>query len=117
MNEELSIIRKTGFSGYFLIVWDIIAKARDMGISVGPGRGSAAGSLVSYLFGITDVDPIQYDLLFERFINPGAGERARTSTWMSATGGGMRCWTISPKPMGRTEWLLSPLLGPWRPRR
>ena len=70
MNEELSVIKKTGFSGYFLIVWDIIAKARAKGISVGPGRGSAAGSLVSYLLGITDVDPIRYDLLFERFINP-----------------------------------------------
>jgi DNA polymerase-3 subunit alpha len=70
MNEELSIIRKTGFSGYFLIVCDIIAKARAKGIPVGPGRGSAAGSLVSYLIGITEVDPIKYDLLFERFINP-----------------------------------------------
>jgi DNA polymerase-3 subunit alpha len=70
MNEELGIIHKTGFSGYFLIVWDIIAKARAKGIPVGPGRGSAAGSLVAYLIGITDIDPIQYDLLFERFINP-----------------------------------------------
>jgi DNA polymerase III subunit alpha len=70
MNEELSIIRKTGFSGYFLIVWDFIAKAKQKGIPVGPGRGSAAGSLVSYLIGITEVDPIRYDLLFERFINP-----------------------------------------------
>jgi DNA polymerase-3 subunit alpha len=70
MTEELSIIRKTGFSGYFLIVWDFIAKAKEKGIPVGPGRGSAAGSLVSYLLGITEVDPIRYDLLFERFINP-----------------------------------------------
>jgi DNA polymerase III subunit alpha len=70
LNEELSIIRKTGFSGYFLIVWDFIFKAKQKGIPVGPGRGSAAGSLVAYLTGITEIDPIRYDLLFERFINP-----------------------------------------------
>ncbi|HEY5039710.1 MAG TPA: DNA polymerase III subunit alpha, partial [bacterium] len=70
MNDELEIIKKTGFSGYFLIVCDFISKAREMGIPVGPGRGSSAGSLVSYLIGITEVDPIRYDLLFERFINP-----------------------------------------------
>ena len=70
MMEELSIIRKTGFSGYFLIVWDFINWAKKNGIPVGPGRGSAAGSLVSYLIGITEIDPIRYDLLFERFINP-----------------------------------------------
>jgi DNA polymerase-3 subunit alpha len=70
MEGELAVIKKTGFSGYFLIVWDIIAKAREKGIPVGPGRGSAAGSLVSYLLGITELDPIHYDLLFERFINP-----------------------------------------------
>jgi len=70
MNEELAIIKKTGFSGYFLIVCDFIAKAKQKGIPVGPGRGSAAGSLVCYLIGITEVDPIKYDLLFERFINP-----------------------------------------------
>ncbi|HTA77266.1 MAG TPA: DNA polymerase III subunit alpha [bacterium] len=70
LKEELGIIQKTGFSGYFLIVWDFIAKAKTKHIPVGPGRGSAAGSLVSYVTGITDVDPIRYDLLFERFINP-----------------------------------------------
>ncbi len=70
MLEELSIIRKTGFSGYFLVVWDFISAARKKGIPVGPGRGSAAGSMVSYLLGITEVDPIRFDLLFERFINP-----------------------------------------------
>jgi DNA polymerase-3 subunit alpha len=70
MSEELEIIRKTGFSGYFLIVQDFIEKAKQKGIPVGPGRGSAAGSLVAYLTGITDVDPLRYDLLFERFINP-----------------------------------------------
>jgi DNA polymerase-3 subunit alpha len=67
---ELSVIRDMGFSGYFLIVWDFIRFARENGIVVGPGRGSAAGSLVAYCLGITSVDPIKYDLLFERFLNP-----------------------------------------------
>src|SRR5512134_3908552 len=67
---ELSVIEKTGFSGYFLIVSDFIGYAKDRGIPVGPGRGSAAGSLVSYCIGITEIDPIRYNLLFERFLNP-----------------------------------------------
>jgi len=67
---ELSIIEKTGYPGYFLIVWDFIKKAREMGVSVGPGRGSAAGSAVAYCLWITNIDPIAYDLLFERFLNP-----------------------------------------------
>ena len=67
---ELGVITKAGYSGYFLIVQDFIAAARDRGIPVGPGRGSAAGSLVAYSLGITDVDPLKFDLLFERFLNP-----------------------------------------------
>lgn len=67
---ELDTIRKMGFPGYFLIVWDVIRAAREMGVSVGPGRGSAAGSVVAYCLRITDIDPIKYDLLFERFLNP-----------------------------------------------
>lgn len=67
---ELDVIRKMGFSGYFLIVWDMIHFARSQRISVGPGRGSAAGSIVAYVLGITDIDPIRYKLLFERFLNP-----------------------------------------------
>ncbi|MFZ5753434.1 MAG: DNA polymerase III subunit alpha, partial [Bacillota bacterium] len=67
---ELSIIKKMGYSSYFLIVWDFIHYAKKQGIFVGPGRGSAAGSLVSYCLGITDIDPLKYDLLFERFLNP-----------------------------------------------
>ena len=59
-----------GFSGYFLVVADFINYAKSKGIPVGPGRGSAAGSLVAYVLGITDVDPIPYDLIFERFLNP-----------------------------------------------
>jgi DNA polymerase-3 subunit alpha len=67
---ELGVIDRMGYSGYFLIVWDFINWSRLNGISVGPGRGSAAGSIVSYTTGITDLDPIKYDLLFERFLNP-----------------------------------------------
>ncbi len=67
---ELETIKKTGYPGYFLIVQDFTSKAREMGVSVGPGRGSAAGSAVAYCIGITNVDPIKYDLLFERFLNP-----------------------------------------------
>src|SRR5438309_2133152 len=68
---ELKTIKEMGFADYFLIVWDFINFAKRNGISVGPGRGSAAGSLVAYSLEITDVDPIRYDLLFERFLNPG----------------------------------------------
>src|SRR3984885_11969968 len=68
--SEIQMIQKMRFAGYFLIVWDFIRHARAQGIPVGPGRGSAAGSLVSYALQITDVDPLQYDLLFERFLNP-----------------------------------------------
>ncbi len=67
---ELDVIKKMGYPGYFLIVQDFIAAAREKGVSVGPGRGSAAGSLVAYALGITNVDPIKYNLLFERFLNP-----------------------------------------------
>ncbi len=67
---ELDTINTMGFTDYFLIVWDFIKYARDNGISVGPGRGSAAGSIVSYSLGITNIDPVKYDLLFERFLNP-----------------------------------------------
>ncbi|NDV78504.1 DNA polymerase III subunit alpha [Dysgonomonas sp. 511] len=67
---ELNTMKTMGFPGYFLIVQDFIKAARDMGVAVGPGRGSAAGSAVAYCLGITDIDPIKYDLLFERFLNP-----------------------------------------------
>ncbi len=67
---ELETVKKMGFPGYFLIVQDFIAAARKMGVAVGPGRGSAAGSAVAFCLGITDIDPIKYDLLFERFLNP-----------------------------------------------
>lgn len=70
LRTEIEIIKNMKFSSYFLIVWDFIRYAKDKEIPVGPGRGSAAGSLVAYCLGITDVDPLEYDLLFERFLNP-----------------------------------------------
>ncbi|MGH2636528.1 MAG: DNA polymerase III subunit alpha [Actinomycetota bacterium] len=71
IEHELGVITSMGFSGYFLIVWDLIRFARENGIRVGPGRGSAAGSVVSYALRITDLDPLRYSLIFERFLNPG----------------------------------------------
>jgi DNA polymerase-3 subunit alpha len=68
---ELGVIEEMGFSSYFLIVWDFVAYAKRSGVAVGPGRGSAAGSIASYCLGITDIDPLANDLLFERFLNPG----------------------------------------------
>jgi DNA polymerase-3 subunit alpha len=73
LNEELDIITTAGAANYFLIVWDIVRFARGQGIPVGPGRGSAAGSLVAYLTGITDIDPLRYGLLLEPFLNPDRG--------------------------------------------
>lgn len=70
LDEELRIINKMGYAGYFLIVWDIVSHAKSKGISVGPGRGSAAGSLVAFCLRITDIDPLSYGLIFERFLNP-----------------------------------------------
>ena len=70
LDYELGVITTAGYAGYFLIVQDFIAAARERGIPVGPGRGSAAGSIVAYALGITDVCPLKFDLLFERFLNP-----------------------------------------------
>ncbi len=70
LSSEIAMIKRMGFASYFLIVWDIVRYAREHQVPVGPGRGSAAGSLVAYCLEITDVDPLQYDLLFERFLNP-----------------------------------------------
>ena len=67
---ELHIMKTMGFPGYFLIVQDFIREGRKLGVSIGPGRGSAAGSVVAYCLGITQIDPLKYDLLFERFLNP-----------------------------------------------
>ncbi len=70
LNYELGVLEKLGFTSYFLIVWDFIHYAKQQGIPVGPGRGSAAGSMVAYVLGITDLDPVRYGLIFERFLNP-----------------------------------------------
>ena len=69
LEKEIGVIRRVGFAGYFLIVWDFIRYAKERGIPVGPGRGSAAGSLVAWALRITDIDPIENDLIFERFLN------------------------------------------------
>src|SRR6266550_1797465 len=68
--HEIEVIKRMGYAGYFLIVWDFVRYAKDHGIPVGPGRGSSAGSLVAYCLGITDIDPLKYNLFFERFLNP-----------------------------------------------
>ena len=70
LDYELSVIHKMGYDSYFLIVWDFVSYAKNAGIAVGPGRGSAAGSIVAYALGITNIDPLKYNLLFERFLNP-----------------------------------------------
>ena len=70
LEREIRLVEKMKFEGYFLIVWDLLRTARSRGIPVGPGRGSAAGSLLAYCLRITDIDPLEYDLLFERFLNP-----------------------------------------------
>jgi DNA polymerase-3 subunit alpha len=77
LETELAIIHSMGFEGYFLVVWDFIQYAREHAIPVGPGRGSAAGSLAAYALRITDIDPLEYDLLFERFLEPGPRLDAR----------------------------------------
>ena len=77
LDYEIAMIRTMGYSGYFLIVWDFIRYAREQGIPVGPGRGSAAGSLVAWTLRITDIDPLDFDLLFERFLNPERVSTAR----------------------------------------
>lgn len=70
LSQEIKLIKQMGFEGYFLIVWDLLKAARERNIPVGPGRGSAAGSLLAYALEITEIDPLEYDLLFERFLNP-----------------------------------------------
>src|SRR5438874_12623336 len=70
LSHEIEVIKRMGYAGYFLIVWDFVKYAKEHGIPVGPGRGSSAGSLVAYCLGITDIDPLKYNLFFERFLNP-----------------------------------------------
>ena len=77
LEYELSVIEKMGYVDYYLIVWDFVDYAKRHGIPVGPGRGSGAGSIAAYCIGITGIDPMKYNLLFERFLQPGKGEYAR----------------------------------------
>ena len=70
LNYEISVIKTMGYTNYYLIVWDYVNYAKSQGIPVGPGRGSGAGSIAAYSVGITDIDPIRYNLIFERFLNP-----------------------------------------------
>jgi DNA polymerase-3 subunit alpha len=87
--HEIEVIKRMGYAGYFLIVWDFVRYAKDHGIPVGPGRGSSAGSLVAFCLGITDIDPLKYNLFFERFLNPErvSAAAARLSiTWRTCTG-------------------------------
>lgn len=100
---ELSTIEWMGFPGYFLIVWDYIRAAREMGVSVGPGRGSAAGSVVAYCLKITNIDPLKYDLLFERFLNP---ERisCRMSMSISTRTAATTCCITACTSTGRNAW-------------
>ena len=95
LNFELDVIIKMKLPGYFLLVWDFVHKAREMGVPVGPGRGSAAGSITAWAMRITDIDPMQYDLLFERFLNP---ERTRIMAQLEPR---------PPAPMHKTRAALS----------
>lgn len=88
VDYELKVIKDTGFAGYFLVTRDIVASAREMGVLVGPGRGSAAGSIIAYLTDITKIDPLKYDLIFERFLNPERISMPDIDIDFSATGRG-----------------------------
>ena len=103
---EIEVIKKSGYVAYFLIVWDFIHFAKTSGIPVGPGRGSAAGSLIAYALDITELNPLDHGLLFERFLNP---ERVSPLilTWISASSGGARSLNMSERNMVRTAWLKS----------
>ena len=113
---ELATIIKMGFPGYFLIVGDFIKWAKENGCPVGPGRGSGAGSLVAYVLLITDLDPLQYNLLFERFLNPEAGVHARLRHRLlpgqSRPRHRLREGQVRPLPPSAR----SPPLAPWQPR-
>ena len=114
LQYEQDMIEKMGFTDYFLIVSDFVRYAKQAGIPVGPGRGSAAGSLVSYCLEITDIDPAKYNLYFERFLNPERGA-CPVSTWASALPAGARWWTTSAASTATTMWPRSSPSVPWRP--
>ncbi len=111
LQYELDIIRQMGYVDYFLIVWDFIHFARENGIAVGPGRGSAAGSLVSYTLEITNIDPVRYNLIFERFLNP---ERVTMPDIDIDFCVERRSLIMSAKNMAKTGWCRSLPLVRWR---
>ena len=116
LQVELDVINQMGFPGYFLIVMEFIQWSKDNDIPVGPGRGSGAGSLVAYALKITDLDPLEFDLLFERFLNPELFP-CPISTWISVWMDGIVLSIMSQKPMVVVRYhKLLPLV-PWRPKR
>ena len=121
LEYEIQVIEKMGFPGYFLVVWDFIRHARENDVPVGPGRGSAAGSLVAYALRITDIDPLQYDLLFERFLNPDRISMPDIDIdfCMRAPGRGhpLRRREVRPRPRGPDHHLRDPGRQGRHPRR
>ena len=115
LNREIGIIKQMQFPGYFLIVWDFIRYAKEQGIPVGPGRGSAAGSLVGYAMGITDIDPIQNELLFERFLNPERVSMPDIDVDFCMNRRGEVISYVT-KSTDASRWRRSSPLAPWRPR-
>ena len=115
LDYELGVIRRMGYVDYFLIVWDFINYAKEHGIPVGPGRGSAAGSIVAYCLKITNIDPIHYNLLFERFLNP---ERVSCPIlmWTSASNGDRKSSIMWAENTATTRWCRSLRSVPWQPR-
>ena len=117
LQVELDVINQMGFPGYFLIVMEFIQWSKDNDIPVGPGRGSGAGSLVAYALKITDLDPLEFDLLFERFLKPQNVFPCPISTWISVWMDGIALSIMSQKPMVVVRYhKLLPLV-PWRPKR
>ena len=100
IDHEL-VIESMGFPAYFLIVWDLISHARERGIRTGPGRGSSAASIVAYCLRITDLDPLRYGLVFERFLNRAAASYP-TSTWTSTSATGGTSSVTPPRSTGPT---------------
>ena len=114
LKYEIGVVKTMGYTNYYLIVWDYINFAKSQGIPVGPGRGSGAGSIAAYCVGITDIDPIRYNLIFERFLNP---ERVSMPDFdvTSATSAGRRSSTTSTANTVRIMWRRSSPLVPWQP--
>ena len=115
LDFELFTIKTMGFAGYFLIVGDFIQAGRDMGVFVGPGRGSAAGSVVAYSIGITNIDPIKYNLLFERFLNPDRKSMPDIDTDFDDEGR-QKVLDYVVKNTAKTRWPRSSPMARWLPK-